>query len=147
MFRRPSPATLIACVALFFSLGAGGALAASHYLITNIHQIRPNVRRELRGRSGPRGRAGVPFDWSNVYTTQNTVTLSAAHSTGTITAICRNGHVLSGGIEQSSVTVSQSEPLHSTWGWRQTGWVASGSLASGATSGSLTVIAVCQPPN
>ena len=35
-----SPATLIASVALFFSL-AGTGIAASHYLITSVHQIKP----------------------------------------------------------------------------------------------------------
>lgn len=34
---------LISCVALFFSL-AGTGIAASHYLITNVSQIKPTVR-------------------------------------------------------------------------------------------------------
>ena len=63
MKRRPSPATIIASVALFFSL-TGAGLAASHYLITSTRQIAPNVLRQLRQTvtvasdvPGPRGRA------------------------------------------------------------------------------------------
>jgi hypothetical protein len=36
----------------------GGVAAASGYLITNIHQIKPSVRAALRGRQGPRGFTG-----------------------------------------------------------------------------------------
>lgn len=36
----------------------GGVAAASGYLITNIHQIKPSVRTALKGKRGPRGFAG-----------------------------------------------------------------------------------------
>jgi hypothetical protein len=55
--RRPSPALVVASVALFFSLGGVG-LAASHYLITSTSQIKPSVLRELRGAKGPPGPQG-----------------------------------------------------------------------------------------
>jgi hypothetical protein len=51
--KRPSPATAISIVALFFSLG-GVSLAVGHYLITSTNQIKPSVLDELRG-----GRAGA----------------------------------------------------------------------------------------
>src|ERR1700733_11182648 len=57
MLKRIHPSTIIATAALFFSLG-GGALAASHYLITNVNQIKPSVRHALRGNTGPQGPAG-----------------------------------------------------------------------------------------
>jgi hypothetical protein len=60
MKRKPSGATVIASVALFFSL-AGTGIAAQHYLITSLAQITPKVRHELRGMrgiSGPRGPVG-----------------------------------------------------------------------------------------
>jgi hypothetical protein len=59
-FRRPSAASIIAVVALFFALG--GSAVASHFLITSTSQIRPSVLKKLRGRTGragPRGPAGV----------------------------------------------------------------------------------------
>jgi hypothetical protein len=46
MPRRPSPTTIIACLALFFSL-AGTGIAASRYIITSTSQIKPSVRRSL----------------------------------------------------------------------------------------------------
>jgi hypothetical protein len=36
----------------------GGVAAASGYLITNIHQIKPSVRAALKGKRGPRGFTG-----------------------------------------------------------------------------------------
>ena len=57
--RRPSAATLIACLALFFSL-TGAGIAASRYIITSVHQIKPSVRHALRGEPGPRGVTGAP---------------------------------------------------------------------------------------
>jgi hypothetical protein len=56
--RRPSPATIIASFALFFSL-AGTGLAASKYLITSTKQIKPSVLSSLHGSQGPRGPQGV----------------------------------------------------------------------------------------
>ncbi len=56
--RIPSPATIIASVALFVALG-GTALAASHYIITSTSQIKPSVLRSLRGKAGLRGPAGA----------------------------------------------------------------------------------------
>lgn len=55
--RRINPTTVIACAALFFSL-AGNGIAAQHYLITSLSQIKPSVRAELRGAQGPQGVPG-----------------------------------------------------------------------------------------
>ena len=57
MLRRPSPTTIIACLALFFSL-AGTGIAASRYIITSTSQIKPSVRRALHGAEGARGPLG-----------------------------------------------------------------------------------------
>ena len=54
---RPSPAMLVACLALFVALGGTG-LAASHYLITKTSQIKPSVLAQLRGPRGPAGPQG-----------------------------------------------------------------------------------------
>ena len=57
MKSKPSPATIISCVALFFSL-AGTGIAAQHYLITSLSQIAPKVRHALQGHAGPQGPQG-----------------------------------------------------------------------------------------
>jgi hypothetical protein len=51
-------ANVAATLALVLSMG-GGAVAASHYLITSTSQIKPSVRRALHGARGPQGPAGV----------------------------------------------------------------------------------------
>ncbi len=48
--RSPSPAAVIALLALFFALG-GSAVAAGRYLITSTGQIKPSVLSRLRGPS------------------------------------------------------------------------------------------------
>lgn len=60
--RKPSPAMIVACIALMFSM-TGTGIAASHYLITNTHQIKPSVLDKLKGSqgaAGPQGAAGAP---------------------------------------------------------------------------------------
>jgi hypothetical protein len=54
--RHLTYANVTATLALVFSM-AGGALAAKHYLITSVKQIKPSVVRQLQHR-GPRGPAG-----------------------------------------------------------------------------------------
>jgi hypothetical protein len=58
MRRRPSAATIIALLALFFALG-GSAVAARHYLITSTSQIKPTVLKALRGTAGRVGPQGL----------------------------------------------------------------------------------------
>ncbi len=57
--KTPRPATIIACSALFLSLG-GGAWASQHYVITSKSQIKPSVFAQLKGDRGSRGPAGEP---------------------------------------------------------------------------------------
>jgi hypothetical protein len=56
---RPSPAVLIAGLALLLALG-GSAVAARRYLITSTGQIKPSVLHKLHGARGPAGPAGAP---------------------------------------------------------------------------------------
>lgn len=56
--RKPTPAAVIAIVALVLALG-GTAVAASHYIITSTGQIKPSVLRALRAGAGAKGTAGL----------------------------------------------------------------------------------------
>jgi hypothetical protein len=54
----PSPAMVVALLALFVALG-GSAIAARHYLINSTKQISPKVLAKLKGNAGPPGPAGT----------------------------------------------------------------------------------------
>jgi collagen triple helix repeat protein len=56
--NRMSYANVTATLALFFAM-SGGALAASHYLITSTKQIKPSVLSSLRGKAGRAGANGA----------------------------------------------------------------------------------------
>lgn len=55
---RMSYANVTATLALFFAM-SGGALAASHYLVTSTKQIKPSVLAQLKGKAGAGGAAGA----------------------------------------------------------------------------------------
>jgi hypothetical protein len=56
--RHLNYANVVATFALVFAM-SGGALAASHYLITSTKQIKPSVLKSLAGKAGPAGPAGA----------------------------------------------------------------------------------------
>jgi|ERR1035437_3948684 hypothetical protein len=56
--RHLSYANVVATLALVFAM-SGGALAASHYLITSTKQIKPSVLRKLKGNTGATGANGA----------------------------------------------------------------------------------------
>ncbi len=58
MRRRITYANVAATLALVFSM-TGGALAASHYLITSTKQIKPSVLKKLKGNTGATGKTGA----------------------------------------------------------------------------------------
>ncbi len=56
--KRLTYANVAATLALVFSM-SGGALAASHFLITSTKQISPKVIKKLKGKRGPVGKTGA----------------------------------------------------------------------------------------
>jgi hypothetical protein len=105
--RTPSPATMIALIALFFALG-GSALAASHYLISSTSQIKPSVLRAIRG-----GGQLVVVNGPLVAVAPSSVNVSVA--------TCPGGYdIVSGGysgVLGIGADVNQDEPVgaHSWW--------------------------------
>ena len=55
--KRLNYSNVVATLALFFAM-SGGALAASHYLITSTKQIKPSVLKSLKGANGKNGAPG-----------------------------------------------------------------------------------------
>jgi hypothetical protein len=116
--KRPSAPLVISVVALFFSLTAAG-IAASPYIITSTHQIKPNVLRALRGERGPRGGPGQagaqgPAGAAGTFATTD-ITVAAgvlqplcafgggSCGIATSTAVCPGGSVAIGGGWQGDV--------------------------------------------
>lgn len=170
MRHRISPATVIATIALFFSLG-GASLAASHYLITNVRQIKPSVRRELRGQRGPRGPQGIVgpqgargvagiqgvagpqgqtgptghIDLADEYVQEKYQVATAPSEQ--VAASCRSGdYAISGGYTSTNSVITTSVPTPHTsgpeHGWEVDGYVPSGTSPSAAE---ITVYVDCIP--
>jgi hypothetical protein len=57
--KRLSYANITATLALVFAM-SGGAIAASHFVISSTKQISPKVRKQLKGAQGPAGAPGAP---------------------------------------------------------------------------------------
>ena len=55
---RKYPLVTVVAATVAVMLAAGGAFAASRFIITNINQIKPSVRAQLRGLRGLRGPQG-----------------------------------------------------------------------------------------
>lgn len=149
--KRTSPATIIASLALFVSLG-GTSFAAQHYLINSVGQIKPSVRHALQGSRGPQGPPGAVgasgavishtiFEMQGFLadskTETATVTLDA--SSQAVTAACPVGWVtLNGGYSGSGELVTGS-----FGNGTNTGWTVVAHLDPAASTGYATAWATC----
>lgn len=105
---------LIVGVVIGALLSGGGALAASRYLITSTHQIKPSVLRKLHGARGPAGPPGVrgvtgntgpigpagapgAFSTANVTEVQGPLADTAANTVNGSLAQCPPGAIVVGG--------------------------------------------------
>jgi len=162
--HRPSPATTIASVALFFSL-AGTGLAAGKYLITSTKQIKPSVLSSLKGKEGPRGlqgiagpagpagaagaagAAGVGFTTADVSVVDGpTITLTTSPNsgdTGGSSAQCPSGDVVLGGgwswsgTQPTDASMVQSQPIGGT------SWTVTAINSSTTQTPALFAVAIC----
>lgn len=154
MKHRISPAVAISLVALFLSL-TGAGFAASRYIITSTHQIKPSVLHKLQGARGPQGAAGpqgVPGAVGQTASVSqpffyvrhsNTDTLDpSTHTVTTLYAYCDPGdRPLSGGYDGQGVTVTTDRPLSAN---PVAPWAVSAHLEQGAANGTLTDWVLCE---
>jgi hypothetical protein len=154
--KRVSVAGVVATLALVVALGGGTALAASHYLITSTHQIKPSVQNALRGHRGSIGYRGYKgatgatgaANAANV-TEQIATGQIAASSSGSGTVNCPAGTKATGGGGfdggVATAVMYQDGPLpNSGTAASPTGWQASWKTNSDAITWS--VYAICASP-
>jgi hypothetical protein len=153
--RKPSPAMIVACLALFIAL-TGTGVAASHYIITSTKQIKPSVLAQLKGARGPQGPpgargpqgpAGAPGAAGTnglTHVVVRTVYGPTDDSSSTARAVCNTGEVATGGgvagisadsSNQGWPVVIYSAAYPQTAGSTPTGW--EGSVDNADTSGQV----------
>jgi len=147
---RPSPAALVAVLALFVALG-GTAVAAKSYLVTSPSQIKPSVLRRLKGPRGPQGPAGPTGPVGPTGPTSIAAIVEAEGPTGTIpagdagssVATCPAGsRVVSGGgsaITGDANGIAASEPSADHLSW----FVVGGNTS--LSDGTVKAFAYCTP--
>ena len=162
---RISPATVIASVALFFSLGGVG-MAATGYRITSLWQIAPSVRHQLRGERGaqgpigPAGPAGAPAKNSIVGTAlwfsepgasvaqsdPREGNMTTAQPAAAVVANCPDGtFALEGGYTGNNELVTVDTPDALAGPVPPPGWIVDARLVPGESAGWVTSWALCVP--
>jgi Collagen triple helix repeat (20 copies) len=146
-FRRPSPAMVVACLALFVA-STGTSIAASHYLITSTKQIKPSVIKALKGAKGPAGQGvagaagaqgpqGPKGDTGAAGSTGSTGATGATGASGVVTtgAFSGGGTSSISGSSSVYVFVDQTATVTTTASQRLTGAAEVPLASSASTSG------------
>jgi len=109
--RKYSFVTVVAAT-VGILLVAGGAAAAGHFIITNVHQIKPSVRAELKGARGPRGFTG-PRGAQGLQGPQGVA--GAAGSARAVAVVNPDGSLLAGSSFPRNVTGVSHSPGTGTY--------------------------------
>jgi hypothetical protein len=149
--RKPSPAMVVACLALFVA-STGTSIAARHYLITSTKQIKPSVLKQLKGAKGPIGQSvtgltgpqGPKGDTGAAGANGNTGATGAQGSSGVVTTGVFGGQV--GSIDVSAsiyyVFAGPTATVTTTASQRLTA-AAEASLGSVRTGGQVFSYGLC----
>ena len=163
MHRRITPSLVIALLALVVAVGGGTAFAASKYIITSTKQIKPSVRKALKGKKGPAGAQGPqgmpglrgpqgpagPVNVAKLVRVTATGTVAPSSSgppfvPGVVTVNCPSGHwPVSGGYftDAGSVGLVTAQDSFGDPGWT----VKYVNLSPSATPAQVTAVAYCAP--
>jgi hypothetical protein len=141
--RKPSPSLAVALAALFVAVG-GTAAAATGYVITSTHQIKPSVLKQLRGANGRTGATGAagPAGIASIQDVSSAAAPICGFGAGSCdvasaTATCPSGSFVVGGAANATTIET---PISTFVG--STTYAAVADNAS-SFSGSLTVTAIC----
>jgi Collagen triple helix repeat (20 copies) len=118
---RPTPAGIIASLALFFALG-GSAVAANHYLVTSSSQIKPSVLKGLHGPAGAKGAKGAagangaagPTGPAGGQGPPGTQGPAGAQGTSVVARIRSVAPFVTSSTEETNPTLAE-DPLAGTW--------------------------------
>jgi hypothetical protein len=149
LFRRPSPAMVVACLALFV-VSTGTSIAANHYLITSTKQIKPSVLKKLKGAKGPKGNTGAIGATGAVGATGATGAVGAQGPSGVVTTGVFNGAM--GAFAGGSAVYVFAGPtaiVTTTASQRLTGAAeaALSSSTASASTGQAVRFGLCYQPN
>lgn len=156
-FRRPSPALVVALLALMVALSSSAGANPVAFVANALsgksikkHSIplsalSPAAVKQLRGAKGPRGLQGTKGDSgaTNVSVVSHTCG-PAPCSAATVTCPAGTHATGGGGLAIGNQLLFESRP--SPQSGASTGWEVAGGAANGVAAGSVTAYAVCASP-
>jgi hypothetical protein len=153
--------TLIACVVVAVISITATAGAASHYLITSTKQIKPSVRKELKGARGPKGTTGAtgqagPQGPAGVQGAQGAQGPAGPVGTSALNFVAGSGTIAAGDIDGGSMEcpagqriVSGGYTISSGYAFidaptpDHSGWDVAIDNSGSSVAGTLTIVATC----